>query len=71
MDPLTAFGPVAGVLQVIDFSFKAVISCREIYKDGSLADHLSEMEVTKFLGKYYRVNGCRPSNIVKLTFTLS
>lgn len=49
MDPVTAFGLVASILQVIDVSFKAVSKCREIYKDGSLAENRSTAEITKYL----------------------
>lgn len=49
MDPITAFSLVASILQVIDVSFKAVSKCREIYKDGSLAENQSTAEITKYL----------------------
>ena len=51
MDPVTAFGLAAGVLQVLGFSFEALSSGREIRKDGSLAEHRSTEEITKSLGK--------------------
>lgn len=51
MDPVTAFGLAAGVLQVLDISFKALSKCREIYKDGSLAQNRGTEEVTKCLGR--------------------
>lgn len=51
MDPVTAFSLAAGVLQVVDSSFKALSTCREIYKDGSLAQHRDTEETTKLLGK--------------------
>ena len=51
MDPVTAFGLAAGVLQVLDFSLKALAKCREIYKDGSLAQHRQTEELTKSLGR--------------------
>lgn len=50
MDPLTAFSLACGVIQVVDFSTKIVVKCRQIYKDGatsenkeieSMADHLT------------------------------
>ena len=50
MDPLTAFSLTCGVIQVIDFSTKIVMRCRQIYKDGatsenkdieSMAEHLT------------------------------
>ena len=51
MDPVTAFGLAAGILQVVDVSFKALSKCREIYKDGSLAENRSIEEVTKLLSE--------------------
>ena len=41
MDPLTAFSLACGVIQVIDFSTKVLFQCREIYKNGSLAENES------------------------------
>lgn len=35
MDPLTAFSLTCGVIQVVDFSTKIVVKCRQIYKDGA------------------------------------
>lgn len=51
MDPVSAFGLAAGVLQVVDFSPRALKQCREIYKDGSLAEHRNTAEVVGHLGK--------------------
>ncbi|KAL8838532.1 MAG: hypothetical protein Q9170_002112 [Blastenia crenularia] len=51
MDPVTAFSLAAGVLQVIDVGFKAVKTCREFYKDGSLAEFRGVEEVTEALVK--------------------
>ena len=51
MDPVTAFGLAAGVLQVVDLSFKALSKCRETYTDGSLAENRSTEEITKYLGE--------------------
>ena len=48
-DPISAFSLAAGVLQVVDVSFRAVSACREIYKDGSLAQHRDSQEVTQQL----------------------
>ena len=39
MDPVTAVGLAAGILQFLQVGFKAVSICREIYQDGSLAQH--------------------------------
>ncbi|KAL8968685.1 MAG: hypothetical protein Q9183_002348 [Haloplaca sp. 2 TL-2023] len=49
MEPVTAFGLVAGVIQVVDISFKAIARCRELYKDGSLAEHRETREITDAL----------------------
>ncbi|KAL8776162.1 MAG: hypothetical protein Q9213_008374 [Squamulea squamosa] len=51
MDPVTAFSLAAGVLQVVDISFKAVKKCHELYKDGSLAEHNETAVVTDALGR--------------------
>ena len=51
MDPVTAFSLAAGVLQVLDLSLKALGKCREIYKDGSLAQHRQTAEITQSLGR--------------------
>lgn len=51
MDPLTAFGLAAGVLQVVGFSLDAVKTCHELYKDGSLAQNREVRNVMDELGK--------------------
>ena len=51
MDPVTAFSLVAGVLQVVDLSIKALSKCREITKDGSLAQHRDTEEIANLLCK--------------------
>ncbi|KAL8765279.1 MAG: hypothetical protein Q9209_007601 [Squamulea sp. 1 TL-2023] len=51
MDPVTTFSLVAGVLQVVDISFKAAARCHELYKDGSLAEHNETAAVTDALGR--------------------
>lgn len=51
MDPVTAFSLAAGVLQVLDLSLQALGKCREIHKDGSLAQHRQTEEITKSLGR--------------------
>ena len=52
MDPVTAFSLAAGVLQVIDLAFKASSMCKEIYTDGSLAQHRDAAKLTTFLGEH-------------------
>jgi hypothetical protein len=54
MDPASAFGIAAGVLQVLHFSFKALGKCRELYQHGCLAENKSTQEITQDLGKYYK-----------------
>ena len=49
MDPLTAFSLACGVIQVIDFSTKTLMKCREIYKEGSLSEYQSLEDMTKHL----------------------
>ena len=50
MDPVTAFGLAAGILQVIDMSTKALSVCQELYKDGSLAENRDTEAITRDLG---------------------
>ena len=52
MDPVTSFALAAGVLQVVQFSLKAVKSCQELYKDGSLAQNREAQNVMDELGVY-------------------
>lgn len=52
MDPVTAFSLAAGILQVVDVSFRALAQCRELCRDGSLAEHRETTEVTDALGWY-------------------
>ena len=49
MDPVTAFGLAAGILLVIDVSFKALKTCREIYKEGSSQSVREASEIVKAL----------------------
>ncbi|KAL8874728.1 MAG: hypothetical protein Q9198_006824, partial [Flavoplaca austrocitrina] len=49
MDPVSAFSLAAGVLQVVDVSFRALSACREIHKDGSLTQHRDSQEITQQL----------------------
>ena len=55
MDPVTAFSLAAGVIQVIDCSFKVVKICRELVKDGSLAPHRNTEELADTLGMHVPV----------------
>ncbi|KAL8893373.1 MAG: hypothetical protein Q9192_005333 [Flavoplaca navasiana] len=48
-DPVSAFSLAAGVLQVVGISFKAISACREIYKNGSLAQNRDSQDVTQQL----------------------
>lgn len=59
MEPLAAFSLAAGVLQVVDFSFKAIKTCRELYKDGSLAEHRETTEIADALGTKTDLALCR------------
>lgn len=54
MDPAGAFAIAAGVLQTVHLSFEAVAKCRELYRDGSLAEDKSTKEFTQYLGKFYK-----------------
>ena len=49
MDPLTAFSLACGVIQVVDFSIKALSKCKEIYQEGSLSDCKELESMTKHL----------------------
>lgn len=49
MDPATAFGIAAGVIQVVDVSFKALDTCKELYRDGVLAKHKDTEQATQYL----------------------
>lgn len=49
MDPLTAFSLACGVIQVVDFSTKIVVKCREIYKNGASSDNEEVESMAKHL----------------------
>ncbi|MDI1486729.1 MAG: hypothetical protein OHK93_005990 [Ramalina farinacea] len=51
MDPVTAFGLVASVLQVTSVSLNVVSRCHEMWKDGSLAQHQDTQDMTKRLSE--------------------
>ncbi|KAL8827522.1 MAG: hypothetical protein Q9191_003134 [Dirinaria sp. TL-2023a] len=51
MDPVTAFSLAAGVLQVVDLSVQALSTCKEIYEDGSLAQHRKTEELINYLAE--------------------
>ena len=48
-DPVSAFSLAAGVLQVLDVSFRALSTCHEIHKNGSLAQHDDTREITQYI----------------------
>ena len=52
MDPLTSFSLAASVLQVIGFSAKVIEICRELHKNGSLAQYEDSKKVIDALGMY-------------------
>lgn len=49
MDPLTAFSLACNVIQVVDFSTKIVVTCRELYKDGASSKNQEIESMTKHL----------------------
>ena len=49
MDAVAAFSLAANILQVVDLSFRALSTCRENYKDGSLSRYRSAQKITKEL----------------------
>lgn len=53
MDPLTAFVLACGVIQVVDFSTKIVVKCREIYKDGASSENKEIESLAKHLIDVY------------------
>lgn len=53
MDPLTAFSLAAGIIQVVDVSFKVLAQCKELYKKGSLVEHRETAAVVDALGLCY------------------
>lgn len=53
MDPLTAFVLACGVIQVVDFSTKVVVKCREIYKDGASSENKEIESLAKHLIDVY------------------
>lgn len=48
-DPVSAFNLAAGILQVVDISFRALSACREIQKNGVLAEHRDSRDITQRL----------------------
>ena len=49
MEPLTAFSLVCGVIQVVDFSTKTLLKCKELYQEGSLSDYQELEDLTSHL----------------------
>ena len=49
MDPLTAFSLTCGVIQVVDFSTKIVVKCRQIYKDGATSENKEIETMAEYL----------------------
>ena len=70
MDPLSTFSLVCGIIQIIDFSSKAVKKCREIVKDGALAENTEIEELAKHLlnlpGELHLTDHGDMDDIVKL-----
>lgn len=48
-DPVSTFSLVAGIVQVVDVSLKALSACREIHKNGQLAEHSDSQEINERL----------------------
>ena len=49
MDPLTAFSLACGVIQVVDFSTKTLLKCKELYQEGSLSEYQELEDLTNHL----------------------
>ena len=56
METVVAFALAAGILQVVGHSLKALKTCREVYNDGSLAEHKNTEEIARHLGKHSKSN---------------
>lgn len=52
MDPLTAFTLAASIIQVIDFSSRAVERCRQIYETGTTAANQDTADIPVYLSRY-------------------
>lgn len=50
MDPVSAFGLAAGILQLVSVSSEAIILCHRLYKDGSMGAYDEMTEITAKLG---------------------
>lgn len=57
MEALAAFSLVAGILQVLDVSSRALKEYREIYKDGSVAAHRDTSNIAEALGTSVKCYG--------------
>ena len=49
MEPLTAFSLVCGVIQVVDFSTRTLLKCKELYQEGSLSEYQELEDLTNHL----------------------
>ncbi len=49
MDPLTAFSIACGVIQIVDFSSKALTKCKEIYDHGAISGYQDVEEISNHL----------------------
>lgn len=49
MDPLTAFSLACGVIQVVDFSTKTLVKCKEIYREGFSSEYRELESMTRHL----------------------
>ena len=49
MDPLSTFSLVSSIIQIVDFSAKAVNKCREIYKNGVASENEALEEMARHL----------------------
>ncbi|KAI4274218.1 MAG: hypothetical protein LQ337_004097 [Flavoplaca oasis] len=62
MDPVSAFGLAAGILQLVSVSSEAIILCHRLYKDGSMGAYDEMTEITAKL-----VQGTDQLNAATLT----
>ena len=65
MDPISAFSLACNVIQVVDFSIKVASTCRELYKNGTVAEH----QETEMMSEH--LTGLRSSLLSSSVFSTS
>ncbi len=49
MEPLSALSLACGIIQIVEFSTRVVLSCRQVYKDGALSENNDVEEMATHL----------------------